>query len=90
MRLKVVVNSEKPILDDFLWKNSQGNETLTNIKYDRLSDFCNGCGKLGHMAQSCKEEVKMSKTKMGHPMYGLWLIVVRPKKTQSKQMSGGT
>lgn len=66
-------------------ENSQGDESWVNIKYERLSDFCYECGKVGHTTQSCKEKVRMSETKMGHPMYSLWLVGSRPKKSQAKR-----
>lgn len=67
-----MVDTEKPLMAEFWWHNSQGNETWANIKHERLSDFCYGCERLGHTTQSCMEEVKISKIKEGHPEP--WLI----------------
>lgn len=60
LRLKVVVNVEEPLMDDFWWKNLQGIEIWANIKYERLYDICYGCRKLSHTTQSRKDEVQMS------------------------------
>lgn len=88
LRLKVVVDAKKPLLAGFWWSNSHGNEIRANIKYERLSDFCYGCGKLGHTTQACKEDVRMSESKMGHTMFGPWQMGVRPKRNQMKGTSG--
>lgn len=53
MRLKV-------LLAGFWRKNSHRVKTLANIKYERLSDFCYGCGRPGHTTQLCKEALRMS------------------------------
>lgn len=87
--LKVVVDTEKPLMVGFWWQNSQGDETWTNIKYERLSDFCYRYERLGHTTQSCKEDVKISEIKEGHPMYGPWLIGTRPNKILFSRMSEG-
>lgn len=60
LRLKVVMDTEKPLMVGFWWQNSQGKETWANIKYERLSDLCYGCGRLGHTSQSCKEDDKIA------------------------------
>lgn len=89
VRLKVIVDMEKPLMVGFWWKNSEGNEIWANIKYVQLYDFFYGCRRLGHTTKSCKEDVKKYETKLGHLLYGPWLIGTRPKKTHSMRMSGG-
>lgn len=74
----------------FWWNNSQGNDIWANVKYERLFDFCYRCGKLDHTTQSCKDKVQMSKTKSVLPLYGPWLIEIRPKSSHPMRMSGGT
>lgn len=86
--LKVEVDTEKSPMDGFLWKNSQANETW-DIKYERLWDFCYGCGRLGHTTQSSKKDVTMYEIKEGRPMYGPWLIGRRPKNKMFSQMREG-
>lgn len=54
LRLKVVVDTQKLLKTRFWWMNSQKSEIWVNIKYERLSDLCYGCERLGHTTQSCK------------------------------------
>lgn len=89
LNLKVVVDTEKTLMARFWWQISQGDETWTNIKYERLSDFCYGCGRLGRTTQVCKEEVKISEIKEGHTMYGPWIIRMRPKNKAFAWVVGG-
>ncbi|KAH7839409.1 hypothetical protein Vadar_003785 [Vaccinium darrowii] len=60
LRIKVLVDTSKPLLRGFFqkrssseWKNTSQNLWI-NFKYERLSDFCYNCGRLGHDRSSCK------------------------------------
>lgn len=48
IRIKPELNVEGPLLAGFWWINSREEDKWAVIKYERLSDFCYGCGKLGH------------------------------------------
>lgn len=74
LRMKVEVDVSQSLLDGFWWKNSEGKENWVSIKYERLFDFCYGCGKLRHTTQVSKEKVQMSEEKPRHTMYAPWLI----------------
>lgn len=69
IRMKVEVNNDNPLMPGFWWRNSKGKEQWANIKYERLSDYCYGCGKLEHTTQECREDVIRSEDKLGLPMY---------------------
>lgn len=56
-----------------------GREKWATIKYERLSDFYYGCGRLGHTSQHCGEEVVISELNPGFPCYDPWLSSVDPK-----------
>lgn len=60
-------------MDGFLWSVSKGQEKWASIKYERLSNFCYGCGRLGHTSSNCAEEVVMSEIKSRFPLYNPWL-----------------
>lgn len=51
-----------------------------DIKYERLPEFCFGCGKVGHIERAWKVEVVMSETEEGRPMYGPWVRAERPRR----------
>lgn len=70
LRLKVDINTGKPLLPSFWWTAANGQEKWANIRYERLSDFCYGCGVLGHSAQVCNSDIVTSETNPGKPMYG--------------------
>lgn len=73
LRMKVEVDVNQSLLVGLWRKNSEGKENWASIKYERLSDFFYGCGKLGHTTLGYKEEVQMSEEKSGHPLYGTLL-----------------
>lgn len=66
-------------MDGFLWTSPSGQEKWATVRYERLSEFCFGCGRLGHTAQSCNEEIAVSERKPNFPKFGPWLIGERPK-----------
>lgn len=49
------------------------------IKYERVSDVCYGCGRLGHTSINCVEEVAMSDINQEQPKFGPWLVGTRPR-----------
>lgn len=53
-RVKVEVDISKPLLDGFWIPRDDGEQSWVEVKYERLSDFCFGCGRLGHDIQECK------------------------------------
>lgn len=79
IRIKVEVNVDEALMDGFRWTNLEGKEQWTSIKYERLSDFCYGRGRLGHTTQVCREDMVMSEANPGHPMYGPWMMSIRLK-----------
>lgn len=59
------------------------------FSYERLSDFCFGCGILGHTTQTCKEDVRRSDTNPRASAYGPWLIGASPRTTNSVESRHG-
>lgn len=76
--MKIEIDTSLPLKAGFRWVNEQGQDKWDNIKYERLSDYCYDCGRLGHTYQTCVEDVVMSDIKHGFPLYGSWLLGVRP------------
>lgn len=73
LRMKMEIYVNTPLMVRFWWTNSQGQEKCATIKSKRLFDFFYGCGTLGDITQTCKEEVKMSETKTTSPR--VWTMV---------------
>lgn len=80
VRMKTEVNINNPLLAGFQWTNARGEEKWVSIKYERLLDFCYGCGKLGHTSQGCESETVLFEVNPSVPMYGPWLSGTRPRK----------
>lgn len=57
IRLKIELDVSEPVCPGFWWANDRGEEKWANIKYERLSDFCYGCGRLGHTTQGCNLDI---------------------------------
>ncbi|KAF7140564.1 hypothetical protein RHSIM_Rhsim06G0091800 [Rhododendron simsii] len=56
LRVRVEVNISQPLPKGF-WmrrKNPTGTDLWISYKYERLSDFCFACGRLGHENKNCK------------------------------------
>lgn len=79
LRLNIEINVGVPLIEGFWWSNTKGHEKWATIKYECLSDFCYGYGRLGHTSQHCEEEIIMSELKPGVPRYGPWLTGLRPR-----------
>lgn len=59
------------------------------VKYERLSDFCYGCGRLGHTSQVCVEEIAKLERDPEFPKFGPWLVGTRQRiQNRSFQIGG--
>lgn len=79
----------EPLLAEFWWTNAKGHERWATIKYERLSDFCYGCGSLEHTSRACNLDIVLSEVNNKLPMYGLWLTCARQRKQSGWHQIGG-
>lgn len=79
MRLKVELDVMVPLTEGFWWTDKSGEEKWANVKYERLSDVCYGCGRIGHASANCREGVTMSETQPDAPRFGPWMTATRPR-----------
>lgn len=89
IRFRTEVRSDKPLVPGFWWVNAEGKEKWAHLKYERLSDFCYGCGLLGHSSQSCNQDIIESEENPGKPMYGPWITCTRQRNNSSRYRLGG-
>lgn len=74
----------------FEWVKDKGQTKWATFKYERLSDFCYGCGRLGHTSQHFQEEIVIDgKKKPGSPLYGPWIQGIRPTNNNRWHNIGG-
>lgn len=89
LRVKVELDTTIPLRDGFRWTNSKDDEKWATIRYERLSDYCYGCGRLGHTLPNCEEEVARAESDSQLPRYGPWLTGVRPRTMAKSYRIGG-
>ncbi|KAI8021070.1 hypothetical protein LOK49_LG03G02358 [Camellia lanceoleosa] len=73
LRIRVELDVTKPLLQGFiLHQRTQSGEPMANVrvlhKYEKLSNFCYDCGRIGHNDTSCKFISKVDGVNSG---YGL-------------------
>lgn len=88
LRLQVDIDIAEPLMSGFKWVDSRGQEKWASIKYERLSDFCYGCGRISHTSNSCNEQVVTDEVH-GSPLYGPWITGARPRMASCWVNAGG-
>lgn len=53
VRIKVEVDTTKPLIGGFWYTRSNESIGCAEIKYERLPHFCFGCGNIGHIERVC-------------------------------------
>lgn len=72
VRIRVMVNVEKPLKRRLKIKREGDNWSWMNFKYERLGTFCFVCGILGHSERDCSI-VYANPDKIVERAYGVWL-----------------
>lgn len=89
LRVQVEVDVSAPITAGFWWVTYKGEYKWASVKYELLSDLCYGCRRLGHTSPNCNAEVAMSELTLEEPLYGPWLLGVRPRSITKTFHLGG-
>ncbi|KAI7983776.1 hypothetical protein LOK49_LG15G01575 [Camellia lanceoleosa] len=67
LRIRVEVDTTKPLPQGFWLKRpSEGNDIWISYKFEKLSDFCYACRKLGHDRNGCKFVSKEVREQLGY------------------------
>ena len=71
VRTRVLVDLMKPLISEFLVPREDKEPALVSVRYERLQNFCYGCGMIGHDMKGCRRsreaDEDLAKT------YGPWL-----------------
>ncbi|BFG16230.1 hypothetical protein CerSpe_025040 [Prunus speciosa] len=72
LRMRVMIDSNNPLPQGFWLPCTEGQDTWVEFKFERLSDFCFNCGKLGHLQWNCRFSVSQPGNSE-HAAYGDWM-----------------
>ncbi|PQP97764.1 uncharacterized protein Pyn_30461 [Prunus yedoensis var. nudiflora] len=72
LRMRVMIDSNNPLPQGFWLPRAEGQDTWVEFKFERLSDFCFICGKLGHLQRSCNSSGSLSGISE-QAAYGEWM-----------------
>lgn len=56
LRVRIWLDISKPLKKGFFLRRFKEEDLWVRFKYERLSDFCYGCGGVSHTANDCKEK----------------------------------
>ncbi|KAK9273138.1 hypothetical protein L1049_017945 [Liquidambar formosana] len=78
IRVRVDVDVRNPLKTGFLLKRAAMPEVWVQFKYERLSDFCYRCGRLGHGEKDCGADILTRLVDSVNPThgvmaFGLWM-----------------
>lgn len=82
LHMKMVIDARKPVKTGFWYAQQNGEHAWARIKYERLPEFCYGCGRIGHTEKNCNGELVRAEEDPREPMNGPWLQVDRPRKRE--------
>ncbi|KAL5823122.1 hypothetical protein ACOSQ4_021022 [Xanthoceras sorbifolium] len=87
LRIKVRIDITKPLKRGIRMRLENFETLITAlIKYERLPDFCYGCGYIGHSVREChNSEVRKSIMEGVEPKFGVWLRASPLDRSKSRQ-----
>lgn len=66
LRIRVWINLKNPLKKGFFLKRQNAEDLWIKFQYERLSDFCLGCGLLDHVVPECKEFRNVDRSKWNY------------------------
>ena len=72
IRVCSLLDLREPLIPEFLVPRENLEPARVSVKYERLQNFCYGCGRIGHEVRSCKEKL-ISEGGDVHREFGPWM-----------------
>ncbi|KAL3634161.1 hypothetical protein CASFOL_021215 [Castilleja foliolosa] len=73
LRIQIDVDILKPLTTLMLIGHNGRKKILLEIRYERLTDVCYKCGKIGHKSINCPDNMEGSDESNPNPKYGPWM-----------------
>ena len=73
VRARVMVNLNDPLVTEILVPREEKEPAHVMVKYERLQNFCYGCGRIGHEVRLCKSCPKSDELPKEACEFGSWL-----------------
>ncbi|TXG64630.1 hypothetical protein EZV62_011624 [Acer yangbiense] len=87
LRVKVAIDVSKPLLKGVILNLEEFETSIgAPIKYERLPEFCYGCGRIGHSLRDSEDEDIKAKAMEGRGTeFGSWLKATPPVKLRDQK-----
>ena len=84
LRIRVKVDVEKPLVGGFWVFRENKEKVWVEVKYEKITDFYCGYGRLGHVVRFCENKGEMGEEIEGRRRYGLRMKAA-PKKEGGRE-----
>ncbi|OMO77422.1 hypothetical protein COLO4_25190 [Corchorus olitorius] len=88
LRLRMMIKYESPLIPGFWILRGDDRKIWAEVKYEKLSDFCFNCGRLGHSNKFCKSEEKSSLSFGAHMRAAPAKSLLSPGRQRSNSWGG--
>ena len=73
IRARILINLNNPLVAEISVPRQGKDPARVKVKYERLQNFCYGCGRIGHEMRGCKNFKNASDKEDSNREFGSWL-----------------